>query len=638
MERDQVHTYATKARDVIALAVWFGVVTGLIEGSLLLALEKFHWLPWSMDKWPVSLEIVWIATFFDLLLFLATGLAFVGLSRRFPRVDLLRWYLFFISLLACFDWLALAGRLRTSAALILAAGVASVVMRWYSQRESTSLQFVHRTLPWVAAAALVVIVGTNGGFWLKERIATAHLRANPPGSPNILVIVVDTLRADHLSAYGYKRPTSPNLDRFANQGVLFENAFSASSWTVPSHASLLTGRYLHEHGAGTAQNHNYYDGPYPSIAQVLRVRGFRTGAFSANTVLFCRARGFGTGFLHFEDFYRSWADMASRTLYGRKLDQFVLYPLGYRGFPGPKRAAEVNDEFLRWVDRAPGKPFFAFLNYFDVHDPYLPPEPYRSRFIGSGGALPGGLIDQSTSQPRPNQLTSEQLQGERDAYDGAIAYVDEQIAQLFTALAARGLAEKTIVVITSDHGEEIGEHGLLIHGNSLYRQEIHVPLIVRWPGHVPAGVRLGTPVSNAALPPTLMDLAGLGEKNMFPEPSLAQLWSSSENVMDWPEPLSELAPNDPFSAGGMRTLISRNWQYIKHDDSSEELYDWKNDPEETRNLAGTPEGQTIDRDFRARLNHLVGYSFGKQEGGKQIATGEPKVVGLRSSSPSPQLH
>src|SRR6202030_2172864 len=220
---------------------------------------------------------------------------------------------------------------------------------------------------------LLLLGGLDGGAWLREDILTAELSTAPQGSPNILVIVVDTLRADHLSTCGYVRATIPNLDRIAKQGVLFENAYSASSWTLPSHATMLTGRYPHEHGADLS----YYDGRYPTIAQVLRGEGYRTGAFSANLLYFCRTRGFGAGFLHFEDFFGSWADIVSHTLYGREFNKHVTLPLGYKDIPGRKRAADVNREFLRWVDRATGKRFFAFLNYFDVHDPFFPSEPYR---------------------------------------------------------------------------------------------------------------------------------------------------------------------------------------------------------------------------------------------------------------------
>ena len=637
-------TSALDAKNVIALAIWFGVVTGVVEGGLLLTLQTLRRLSWTMMRLSVSIEIVWIAIAVDLLLVLAVVVTVTALGRCFPRLNVLRWSVFLLAWLACFDWLALTARLHTYAALTLGGGLASVAMRSFSQHEAWTLRFARRGLPWVIATVLLAVVGIEGSLWLKERIATARLPAAPPNSPNVLVIVVDTLRADHLSGYGYARATSPNLDRIGEQGVLFENAFAASSWTLPSHASLLTGRYQYEYGA----NGNYNDGRFFNIAQALRADGYRTGAFSANTLYFCRAFGFGRGFLHFEDYFSSWADMYSRTLYGRKFNQFVVRKLGYRDEPGRKGAREVNREFLRWVDRSPKTHFFAFLNYWDVHLPYLPPQPYGSLFTNPNKAHQNGLgdlTDEATDQDQATNVSRAQLRSGRDAYDGAIAYVDAQIGQLISELEARGLAANTLIVITSDHGEELGEHGLHGHSASLYRQEVHVPLIFWWPGHVPAGIRLSTPVSNVALPQTIVDFVDHGEQNRFPRRSLAQLWNASAPAPEWREPITELArmpydPQDrhPFAHWGMKSLISGDWQYIKHDDSREELYDWKNDPEELHNLADTSEGQSLDPNFLARLENRVGHSFEKSEVAKPVPAEEPKLVGSHLISPSAQLH
>jgi arylsulfatase A-like enzyme len=628
-------TNTRRAKDVIVLALLLGATTGLVEGGLLLTFQHLGWLTWSARQWAVSSEILWISSALDVPLFFAVGLIVLFLGRWLPYLDLLRWSVFLFVWITCFDWLALSGRIRAYGTLVLAAGLASIAMRWFSRHEPSAMRFARRTLPWVVATALFAFIGLEVGPWLQERVATASLPVTSPGSPNILVIVVDTLRADHLSAYGYARATSPNFDRIAKQGVLFENAYSASSWTLPSHASLLTGRHLYEH----ADSKQFYDGRFTNIAEAIRSDGYRTGAFSANTVFFCRAFGFGRGFLHFDDYYSSLADMAVRTSYGRKFVTSVLFPLGYNDVPGRKRAQEVNREFLRWVDRVPRKPFFAFLNYYDVHDPYHPPQPYRTRFASLEN--PGGLLNQMVSfVPK---LTPEQLQGERDAYDGAIAYVDLEIGKLFSDLQARGLAGNTFVMITSDHGEEFHDHdSLLYHGNSLFRQEIHVPLIFWWPGKIPTGVRLEAPVSNASLPVTIMDLLAQAPETPFPGPSLAQLWKSPTTVLEWPDPIAELAPMavDPgkkFTIGndGMKSLITSRWQYIMNEKLGEELYDWKEDPQELHNLAATPDGQRIDRELLARLRSRVGESFGKHQINEQFQMEEPDRTGHRRA-PVPQ--
>jgi arylsulfatase A-like enzyme len=629
-------TSTPRNKDIVVLALWFGLVAGLVDATIL------NYTPLSGLAMRLPSDMFWISPLFDAVLFGIVALVLVGVARLFPGLPVLRSAVFLFGWLTFFDWVMLKGHIRQSAGLILAAGLAVTLMRWFQRHPEQMLAGCRKTLPWILGGVLLFWVGLEGGAWLREYILTARLSTPPPGSPNILVIVVDTLRADHLAAYGYGRMTSPNFDRIAKRGALFENVYSASSWTLPSHASLLTGHYPHDHGADVDR----YDGRYPTIAQALRGEGYRTGAFSANVFYFCRARGFGPGFLHFEDFFHSWANIASQTFYGHKFNQFVTIPLGYKDVPGRKRAPEVNREFFRWIDRDPGRKFFAFLNYFDVHDPYLPPEPYRSRFANAKN--PGGLIDQfNESAPQSlSQLTPEKLQGEKDAYDGAVAFVDGEIGKLFSELDVRGLTENTLVVITSDHGEELGEHGLLLHQDSLYRQEIHVPLIFWWPGRIPAGVQLQTPVTNAALPATILDLLGHGAQSVFPGPSLAQLWKTPADESAWPDLVAELAqvpyfPDKknkvPGNYGAMKSLITSHWQYITNEKLGEELYNWKEDPGELLNLAGTPEGQQMNRELLAHLRTIVGEPLWKHEVGKQYQTKNPEVTGASPTPASPRV-
>jgi arylsulfatase A-like enzyme len=265
---------------------------------------------------------------------------------------------------------------------------------------------------------------------------------------------------------------------------------------------------------------------------------------------------------------------------------------------------------LGWIDKDPSRPFFAFLNYYETHDPYVPPQPYRSMF--SQLEEPGGLISTDWDMNHIYiSLTPEQLQGEIDAYDGAIAYVDEHIGRLLGDLQNRDLAENTLVVITSDHGDMFGEHGLFEHTNSLYREVIHVPLMIWWPEHVPAGERVSQPVTNAALPATLLDLIGAGEQASFPGPSLAQLWTEPNGHPDWPYPIAELGQQDwvpvqnPSAHGAMQSAISPQWHYITHEKFGEELYDWLIDPEESTDLAESPEFQSVATGFRTYLETLV---------------------------------
>jgi arylsulfatase A-like enzyme len=426
------------------------------------------------------------------------------------------------------------------------------------------------------------------------------------------------LRADHVSAYGYSRPTTPNIDRLADRGVLFEGAFSPASWTLPSHVSMLTGLYPHQHGA----EETYYRGHEKTLAEALRDRGYRTGAVSANTLWFARHRGVARGFVRFDDYFHSVADMASRTMLGRRFAKGILPRLGYEDHPGRRRAPSVNEGALNWIDKESGRPFFLFLNYLDSHDPYLPPTPYRTKF--SRMPDPGGRLNGRQGRYYP-ELTPEELQGEVDAYDGAINYVDEHIGQLVAALEERGLMKNTILIVTSDHGESFGEHGLLMHLNGLYRETLHVPLIVVWPGQLPEKQRRSAPVSLTALPATVLELAGLPDQGSFPVPSLAGVLKDPAAPLADHCPLAELAqfPHDaikrnPCYSGRLKSLVCGPQHYVVHEKLGEELFRWMEDPQELNNLTKTPEGRKAADEFGVRLRAMLGrepFSAGPTAGG-----------------------
>ncbi len=593
-----------RVRDVLLMAAWYGMVTGLVEGAGLFLFQHLGWLNWFMSQMGVWWDILWISALFDLVVFLAVG---IGLSLAvvlLPQRLAIRFCVFSLSFLMFLNWLLISGRIRQSACLVLAVGLATASMRWIYQHESVMLRFWRRSFPVVICAVLLVFAIVRGGAWLSERRDLAQLPPPSQEAPNILVVVADTLRADHLSIYGYARPTSPNLDKFAQQGVLFERAFSTTSWTLPSHASLLTGRYSYEHGA----TGDKYDGRFPTIGEALQNRGYRTAAFSANTFFFSRPNGFGRGFNHFEDFFHNVADKAARTVYGRRIFAMVMRRWLGEDIPGRKLTGDVDLAFLRWLDRPSDRPFFAFLNYFDAHDPYLPPQPYRSRF--STRKAPGGHINSYVLRPAP-PMTPEQLQGEVDAYDGAIAYMDDEFGKLLEELDRRGLTKNTIVVFTSDHGEAFGEHDQFTHRNALYAPLIHVPLVVRWPGRVPEGLRLASPVTNASLPATLLEMLGLPSDSTFPLHSLVHDWQSADTADETVYPFAELQKfhitgmeKTLAYQGAMQSVVSPKWQFIRYETLGMELFDWTADPQQMHNLADTPEGQAVCKDFLSRLERM----------------------------------
>lgn len=598
------------AGKTLALAAGLGLITGLVEGILFLSLHRAGLLTWRLQNRAIWYETLWIAPLVDLVLFTLAGAVFALAGWFLPRLPIRKIAWFSFIFLAVFDWvfIVLFGKISLFAILILAAGIGFQVFSSIAKREASASSSLQQALPWLAGVTIALFVAIQGGGWLNERVGTSRLPSAASDAPNVIVIVVDTLRADHLSSYGYERDTSPFMDSLAAEGVRFENAIAPSSWTQPSHASMLTGRYTYEHQAENSP----LDDTYPTIGEVMQANGYRTGAFSANTLFFTRRQGHGRGFLHFEDNYQSVPDaFFNSSLYGFLFDFYGLRKaLNYEGVPTRVLASDINRAALNWVDRDDEKPFLVFMNYFDVHDPYTPPEPWRSKYASTPN--PGGLINGFMERYSPS-LTPEQIQTEIDAYDGSIAYVDDQIKALFSELEGRGLLENTIVIVTSDHGESFGEHGILQHSASLYLDEIHVPLIVWAPGQVPAGKMVETPVTIAALPSTILSLVNAAD-DPFPGPSLAVL-ISGEAPADWPDPISELAQMagaaevNPSTHGAMKSVVGAEMQYITHEKFGEELYNWRTDPQETTNLVDEPSARTALNGFRLYLKTLLGGIF-----------------------------
>jgi arylsulfatase A-like enzyme len=570
-------------------AVWFGIAAGLVEGVLLYVLQRYELLRGQITYLGSGVEVLWVAPVFDVLLFLLAGAGLGVVAQFLPQKFAKQAVYFVFGFLAFFDWLLiyLSGRLNPAATAILGAGLAFQVSGLLAGRDTRFSPFVQRTVKGLGIAVLALIVIIQGGIWMRERMAVSNLSQAKADSPNILFIVVDTLRADHLSLQGYERETDPTMKRIASEGVMFENAYASSSWTLTTHASLFTGRWPYEHKADGGRE---LDDTYPTIAEALTERGYRTGAFNGNFETVTEHWGFARGFVHFEDYYETLPQLAVSSLYGRFSEYYVLHKAFNMEFSIDRRwAPSINQSALDWIDQGGDEPFFVFINYYDVHAPYISPE--RARF--SEFDNPGGLVNTDwTTADIYNPKTPEQVQGEIDAYDGNIYYTDQQIDLLLKGLEARGVLENTIVVITSDHGELFGEHGLWEHHNSLYKPVIHVPLIVWHPASVPQGVRIATPVSNTFIPAMFLDMLGEPEQTDFPGPPLSQLWLDPAAAADFPDPIAEMAesswvnPNHLSIRGDMISVVSSEWQYIEHEFNGAELYNLNDDPEQLTNLAG----------------------------------------------------
>jgi arylsulfatase A-like enzyme len=399
-----------------------------------------------------------------------------------------------------------------------------------------------------------------------------------------------------MSLYDYGRDTTPQIKRISKDGVVFQNAIATAPWTLPSHASMFTGRPPNQLSADWGVP---LDGTYPTLAEILSHHGYTTAGFAANRSYCSRDFGLSRGFAHYEDYritagqallYTSFGVAARDTL--QMIERFGTY----RNF-GRKSAEQVSADFLSWLSGNDRRPFFTFLNYNDAHDPYLPPAPFGKKFADH---TPRGFIGDVA-----DGATDDIVRELRDGYDGSIAYLDQQMGALVDALEARNVANDTLIVITSDHGEQFGEHNLFVHGNSLYRPLLHVPLLFLWPGHVPAGVVVPDLVSLTDLPATLLDLAGVSPDAVMPGHSLGGLWRGDAATQQ-PAAYSEFdnicnMGGKPCLQGRHQSLVSSGYHYIICPDGQEELYDFNADPQEVADLAETPGGRDAIAQMRALL-------------------------------------
>jgi arylsulfatase A-like enzyme/Tfp pilus assembly protein PilF len=366
--------------------------------------------------------------------------------------------------------------------------------------------------------------------------STAHdSRDGARDRSNIVLITIDTLRADRVSSYGSRRVQTPALDTFADEGVLFSNAASTVPFTLPAHTSIVTG--LYPPGHGVRENVGYVlDESVPTLAEVLAEEGWVTAGFVSAFVL-DRRWGIGRGFDHY-------------------FDEFNLADFETPNLSSVQRPGDVTiAEALRWLDSRPQeKEFFLWLHLYDPHDPYTPPEPWKSLHPG-----------------RP--------------YDGEVAYTDSLIGEFRAALEERGLLDESLVILTADHGEGLGDHGEASHGFFVYDTTIRVPLIVRRPGGVDGGRVVDSAVSHVDLFPTVLDSFGLTAPKRVHGASLLPL-IRGEAADPGREVYSEsLYPLLHYGWAPLRAIRTDSRKLISA--PRPELYDLASDPRELSDMASS---------------------------------------------------
>jgi arylsulfatase A-like enzyme/Flp pilus assembly protein TadD len=398
-------------------------------------------------------------------------------------------------------------------------------------------------------AVMVLAAGAGGALCWHFGLTKKFWRSS---QPNLLVITLDTTRADRLGCYGYTTARTPALDSLAAAGVLCEQAYTVAPITLPAHASLFTGLYPPETGVRTNGRGRLGDS-VETLAQQLARNGFDTAAFIAAFVL-DKKFGLDRGFKTYDDEFAPDDPDTSMFLRRRSGDTVV-------------------DAALAWLKRKRSRPFFCWVHLYDPHLPYvshpeIPDDDFRTR-----------------------------------PYEAEITYADRQVGRLLDFLRRQRLDEQTLVVVAGDHGEGLGDHGEASHSWMLYDSTLRVPLIWRWPGQLPAGRRVQSPVSLVDVYPTILDELGIRPARAVSGRSLRTALVGADTGRS----ACYAATDDPFLLNGwspLRALIADNWKYIRT--AKPELYDLANDPREELDLAETNHVQReiMERqmvDFEVRL-------------------------------------
>lgn len=422
----------------------------------------------------------------------------------------------------------------------------------------------------------------------------------PPPDYSVLLITIDTLRSDHLGCYGNNNGCSPNIDKLAESGARFSNAWSQTNSTLPSHISILTSSYIQDHGVFT--NDVIYKAGLPGLDGILKKAGLRTCAI-VSVIHLGKTIGLDGAF---DDYY----DMRTN-------------PAKVPAFQGKSRDAdETTDIAIKWLKKHGKKPFFLWVHYFDPHMPYYPPEPYRSRLypgqlperialafklIKGQVALEEVLSSKEWTEPEISYftavsrmglplnefhyngigITEQEFEALNGLYDGEIAFVDAEIGRLFDFMEESGIRDKTLSVLTSDHGESIGEHQIIASHRSLYSPTIRVPLIFSWAGKIPEGVVSEMPVQTLDIAPTILNLTSNQVPDSYKGINLQKYLAGKPSTDEQDERLLRFEHANTGAIG----LLQNNWKWIVSLEDQFELEStvYRHRPKELYNLAEDPD-------------------------------------------------
>ena len=509
--------------------------------------------------------------------------------------------------------LSRAFNFRNSLLFLVGLVCIAFISRKYLSRSSGSLNLPLRQLTAAAAGLFAVLAATaiSGKSDLPVPTATTAKKVSTSSAPNVLWVVMDTVRADHLSLYGYSRETTPNLDRFARGATVYRQAKSSANWTLPSHASMFTGLYARAHGANIFPHGTLPSGLQPkfgTVAELLTSSGYVSMAEIGNSFI-VPEYGLAQGFQLFDARgIVPWAGPRDtylpRHLMRRIMDQF-LWTQDFDRVT--RRAEDITSNGIRLMDSAREReqPFFLFVNYMDAHEPYVPPHPYDTIFPGKNRKMTRSHYLRMLNEviARKRRMTQTEYEHYVSQYDGAIRYIDDQLARLFARLQQAGVYDKTLIVVTSDHGEAFGERNYVGHRQSLYQDQIFVPLVIKYPGQHEARTDARV-VSNVDLMPTVVAAVGLTvPKGLHGQDLLSPVWESNRAVSAEAYLHQGLAILRPDHPARQYSIFRDKLKLISNSDGTNELYDLSTDPTERKNIYRVD--STIAKTMRETLNEWL---------------------------------
>ena len=430
------------------------------------------------------------------------------------------------------------------------------------------MQFPASRKRWVATRfAIALTIVACGGC--GDELGSGESR---PDRPHIIVYLIDTLRADHLGVYGYSRDTSPFLDTFAKEAVVFERAYTQASWTRASVGSLFSGLFPSRHGA--VRREHALSAQVATLPGLLGDAGYTTAGFISNPNL-VPVFGFDRGF----DFYRDLTAETERP-----------------------RAPQVHDAVFDYLETSATGPLFLYIHTLDPHDPYEPPPPFDDRFCSDAG-------------PDDRHAEAKAL------YDGEIAYSDREFGDFVARLRAAEVYDDTLLVVVSDHGEEFGDHGRRYHGQTLFEEQLHVPLLMRFPGGRRAGTRVATPVRVVDLMPTLLSELGLDPPPGIDGQSYRSLYSDEGDEVAGDYEPTHFAEQD-LGWHALTSLTRDGFKLIRRRQPPQlrgvQLFDLRSDPGEAVDLTAASGGDAEAGEVAAQMLSRLEAIEAQVEGGTYL--------------------